>query len=173
MIIVEFFVTDSPTEIMYRCLQRDYVSYQRPSNDVWGVFSGTEDWGCRSTIRWADIFKASGHSFSIPTPTSYYHFVSSKKDVKELSQARSSSLSLHAVSLEILQPKHTMCGVEWKNQRGIEGIGFVRVLKTELTSHLPYFLPRLSAMMELEAEKWFKKSEIGYGKKNSGTHSRY
>jgi len=66
-----------------------------------------------------------------------------------------------------------MCGVEWKNQRGIEGIGFVRVLKTELTSHLPYFLPRLSAMMELEAEKWFKKSEIGYGKKNSGTHSRY
>ena len=38
---------------------------------------------------------------------------------------------------QFLQPKHTMHGFEWKDQRGIEGTGFVRALRTLLTSHLP------------------------------------
>ena len=36
-----------------------------------------------------------------------------------------------------------MKGFEWKDQRGIEGTGFVRALRTLLTSHLPVLIPDL------------------------------
>ena len=36
-----------------------------------------------------------------------------------------------------------MHGFEWKKQRGIEGTGFVRALRTLLTSHLPVLTPCL------------------------------
>lgn len=39
----------------------------------------------------------------------------------------------------MLQPKYTMHGFEWQEQRGVEGTGFVRALRSLLTSHLPYF----------------------------------
>lgn len=38
---------------------------------------------------------------------------------------------------QMLQPKYTMQGFEWKEQRGVEGTGFVRALRSRLTSHLP------------------------------------
>ena len=37
-----------------------------------------------------------------------------------------------------------MYGFEWKDQRGVEGTGFVRALRSLLTAHLPSFLPNLS-----------------------------
>lgn len=37
-----------------------------------------------------------------------------------------------------------MNGFEWKNQRGVEGTGFVRALRSLLTSQLPSVLPDLS-----------------------------
>ena len=37
-----------------------------------------------------------------------------------------------------------MYGFEWKDQRGIEGTGFVRALRSLLTAHLPSLLPSLS-----------------------------
>jgi hypothetical protein len=39
----------------------------------------------------------------------------------------------------MLQPKYTMSGFEWQEQRGIESTGFVRALRSLLTSHLPHF----------------------------------
>lgn len=85
--------------------------------------------------------------------------VSSEKHATELMDAPSSSLSLHAVAKEVgllcltraltltvsklLQPKHTMYGFEWQDQRGVEGTGFVRALRSRLTSQLPSLLPRL------------------------------
>ncbi|KAI4179720.1 MAG: hypothetical protein LQ346_007134 [Caloplaca aetnensis] len=36
-----------------------------------------------------------------------------------------------------------MYGFEWKDQRGIEGTGFVRALRSLLNAHLPSLLPSL------------------------------
>lgn len=36
-----------------------------------------------------------------------------------------------------------MHGFEWNDVRGIEGTGFVRAIRTILTSHLPQLLPSL------------------------------
>ena len=40
-----------------------------------------------------------------------------------------------------------MGGFEWKDVRGVEGTGFVRALRTILTSHLPQLLPRVNDRM--------------------------
>lgn len=45
-----------------------------------------------------------------------------------------------------------MNGFEWKNQRGIEGVGFVRALRTLLTQRLPALLPNL----ELSIKEQFR-----------------
>ena len=37
-----------------------------------------------------------------------------------------------------------MHGFEWKDQRGIEGTGFVRAIRDLLTSRLPQLVPKLS-----------------------------
>ncbi|GAT30865.1 hypothetical protein RIB2604_03700730 [Aspergillus luchuensis] len=41
-----------------------------------------------------------------------------------------------------------MSGFEWQDQRGIEGTGFVRALRSRLTAHLPGMLPDLKRMVE-------------------------
>lgn len=46
-----------------------------------------------------------------------------------------------------------MHGFEWKDQRGVEGTGFVRALRSLLTSHLPLMLPKLSSGIAEEFEK--------------------
>jgi hypothetical protein len=43
-----------------------------------------------------------------------------------------------------------MGGFEWKDVRGVEGTGFVRALRTILTSHLPQLLPRVNDRMAEE-----------------------
>lgn len=43
----------------------------------------------------------------------------------------------------MLQPKYTMHAFTWFDQRGVEGIGFVRAIRTLLTNHTPDILPDL------------------------------
>ncbi|OJI79655.1 hypothetical protein ASPTUDRAFT_204913 [Aspergillus tubingensis CBS 134.48] len=82
----------------------------------------------------------------MPTPNNNHLMVTSSFHIKELINAPLQSLSLHAVAKEILQPKYTMSGFEWQDQRGIDGTGFVRALRSRLTAHLPGMLPDLKRM---------------------------
>lgn len=50
--------------------------------------------------------------------------------------------------MQILQPKYTMHGFEWQDQRGVEGTGFVRALRSLLTSHLHKFQPDLERLVK-------------------------
>lgn len=49
----------------------------------------------------------------------------------------------------MLQPKYTMHGFSWFDQRGTEGIGFERALRTLLTNHLPFIIPDLGRVVRL------------------------
>lgn len=42
-----------------------------------------------------------------------------------------------------------MCGFEWQDQRGPEGTGFVRALRSLLTANLPLLLPALANIVEI------------------------
>lgn len=91
---------------------------------------------------------AEGKPFRIYTPSNDHLLVTSKEHIAELVNAPLQNLSLHAVAKEILQPKYTMFGFEWHNQRGVEGTGFVRALRSRLTAHLPILMPELQRIVE-------------------------
>jgi hypothetical protein len=46
----------------------------------------------------------------------------------------------------MLQPLYTMNGFNWFDKRGVEGVGFVRTLRTLLTNNLPKLLPDLGIL---------------------------
>ena len=46
----------------------------------------------------------------------------------------------------MLQPLYTMNGFNWFDKRGVEGVGFVRTLRTLLTNNLPRLLPDLRVL---------------------------
>lgn len=49
-----------------------------------------------------------------------------------------------------------MHGFEWRDQRGVEGTGFVRALRSLLTSHLPDFQPDLERLVKDTLEIEFR-----------------
>ena len=73
-------------------------------------------------------------------------FVSSPKYIKELDTAPDTVLSLNGAAKHMLQPLYTMNGFNWFDRRGVEGVGFVRTLRTLLTNNLPQLLPDLSIL---------------------------
>lgn len=61
----------------------------------------------------------------------------------------SSSLGLGCKCLkfsQMLQPLYTMNGFNWFDKRGVEGVGFVRTLRTLLTNNLSQILPDLGML---------------------------
>ena len=73
-------------------------------------------------------------------------FVSAPKYIKELDTAPDNVLSLNGAAKHMLQPLYTMNGFNWFDRRGVEGVGFVRTLRTLLTNNLPQILPDLSIL---------------------------
>ena len=56
-----------------------------------------------------------------------------------------------------------MHGFEWKDQRGVEGIGFVRALRSLLTSHLPTLLPDLETAISTQFDLSLRNSNCARG----------
>ncbi|KAK8127859.1 cytochrome P450 [Apiospora sp. TS-2023a] len=81
-------------------------------------------------------------------PESWMTLVSSSDLINDIKVATNDQLSLHAAAKEILKPGYTMNGFNWHDQRGIEGIGFVRTLRTLLTYHLPQLTPGTRGIIE-------------------------
>ncbi len=70
----------------------------------------------------------------------------------------------------MLQPKYTMYGFEWQDQRGVEGTGFVRALRSRMTSQLSYFHPHLEEMIRSSLENELGKPEKD-GERYQGLHT--
>ncbi|KAL4943637.1 hypothetical protein BDV06DRAFT_210932 [Aspergillus oleicola] len=109
--------------------------------------------GLRYLFRGPDIiergyFSSGGAPFMISTPSNDHLMITSVDHITEVVNAPLGALSLHAVAKEIIQPKYTMLGFEWQDQRGVEGTGFVRALRSRLTAHLPVLLPDLQRLVQ-------------------------
>jgi cytochrome P450 len=111
--------------------------------------------------------KSNGQPFIIQTPEKANIMVSSQAHIQELDKAPRHLLSLHAVAKEFLQPKQTMHGFEWNDQRGVEGTGFVRAIRNLLTARLPELLPRLSDVIRNQISE-----EMSSAKQTSDGFSR-
>ncbi|KAJ0418881.1 cytochrome P450 [Aspergillus carlsbadensis] len=91
--------------------------------------------------------KAKDGAFEVLAPDSRYVFISSSEHLRERDTAPDTVLSLQAASRQMLPPQYTMHGFNWFDRRGTEGVGFVRAMRTLLTSNLPQILPNLSTLI--------------------------
>ncbi|KAK9792200.1 putative Cytochrome P450 [Seiridium cardinale] len=97
-----------------------------------------------------DEFQRCGEKpFEVNSPDVRMVFVSSPKHIKELDNAPDAVLSLNGAAKHMLQPLYTMNGFNWFDRRGVEGVGFVRTLRTLLTNNLPQLLPDLGLLTRL------------------------
>lgn len=85
-----------------------------------------------------------------------------------------SERNTHLIPLlgQMLQPKYTMHGFEWKDQRGVEGTGFVRALRCLMTSQLPNLLPSLRCTLENEMTAELKQSRAVRGESENVNRER-
>ncbi|VUC22501.1 unnamed protein product [Clonostachys rosea] len=93
--------------------------------------------------------KSNGKPYEVVTPDTRLVFVSSPEQIDELNKVPDSILSLQAAANKMLQPRYTMHGFSWFDQRGTEGIGFERALRTLLTNHLPFIIPELGRVVRI------------------------
>ncbi|KAM7184927.1 Ent-kaurene oxidase [Rhypophila sp. PSN 637] len=98
------------------------------------------------------ILQSNGEPYEVLAPDGRYVFVSSPKYIKELDSAPDTILSLQAAAKQMLQPMYTMHAFNWFDRRGTEGVGFVKALRTMLTSNLPAILPDLSTIIRARFE---------------------
>ncbi|KAI2615396.1 hypothetical protein GGR54DRAFT_613261 [Hypoxylon sp. NC1633] len=62
----------------------------------------------------------------------------------------------------MLQPLYTMNGFNWSDRRGVEGVGFVRTLRTLLTNNIPQLIPDLGVLVRTRwGESLSNKTTIG------------
>ncbi|KAI1158001.1 cytochrome P450 [Nemania serpens] len=93
--------------------------------------------------------KSCGEPFEIHAPDVRMVFVSSPKHIKELDNAPDTVLSLNGAAKHMLQPLYTMNGFNWFDRRGVEGVGFVRTLRTLLTNNIPQLIPNLGTLTQI------------------------
>jgi len=134
-----------------------FISFKRVYNQkvigLWYLFDGA-----RTIDR--GFLKANGQPFIIHTPTKDHVMITSPQHIKELGEASSVDLSLHAAAKEILQPKYTMEGFIWKDVRNEEGLGFVKAVRTVLTSHLPSLLPSIRLLVQKQISDSLSQSSM-------------
>lgn len=67
-----------------------------------------------------------------------------------------------------------MNGFNWFDKRGVEGVGFVRTLRTLLTNNLPKLLPHLGVLTRTRWDDLLAEQKVVDGMKNaSNSHSAY
>ncbi|KAK4197156.1 Ent-kaurene oxidase [Triangularia verruculosa] len=126
-----------PTSIIYRL--------KRYIKEEWDMFIYPITANKRIRKAYAGM---KGKPLRMNSPESWITLVSSPELIKDIKNASNDQLSLHAAAKEILKPEYTMNGFNWHDQRGIEGIGFVRTLRTLLTTHLPKLTPGVRAIID-------------------------
>lgn len=87
-------------------------------------------------------------------------FVSDPAQIKELDNAPDNVLSLNGAAKHMLQPLYTMNGFNWFDRRGVEGVGFVRTLRTLLTNNLPQLLPDLGTLTNAKFSEMRAKNPV-------------
>ncbi|KAL2756622.1 hypothetical protein ACRALDRAFT_2041267 [Sodiomyces alcalophilus JCM 7366] len=111
--------------------------------------------------------KSKDEPYEVLAPDSRFVFVSSPKHIKEIDSAPDTVLSLNAAAKHMLQPVYTMNGFNWFDKRGVEGVGFVRTLRTLLTNNIPNLLPELRVL----SRSRFSQLHAEFSEKHGPDHS--
>ncbi|KAF1846526.1 cytochrome P450 [Cucurbitaria berberidis CBS 394.84] len=91
----------------------------------------------------AEYKKAKGAAFSVAAPDHDHVFISSKQHLKECQKAKKDELSFLAATRQMFQPTYTMLGHNWLDERGAEGIGYVKAVGTLLPERMREIMPNM------------------------------
>ncbi|KAI1740381.1 cytochrome P450 [Xylaria scruposa] len=76
--------------------------------------------------------QAGGKAFEVPGPDHNHIFISSSKHMNEIRKAGADELSLFGATKQMFQPAYTMLGHNWLDERGAEGIGYLRTIMPDM-----------------------------------------
>ncbi|OTA92253.1 hypothetical protein M434DRAFT_396605 [Hypoxylon sp. CO27-5] len=95
----------------------------------------------------AEYKKAGGRAFEVPGPDHSHIFVSSKEQLSEVRKAGHDDLSMFGATKQMFQPAYTMLGHNWLDERGAEGIGYVRAVGTLFPRQLLNIMPDMQKII--------------------------
>ncbi|KAI0842314.1 cytochrome P450 [Hypoxylon sp. FL0890] len=111
------------------------AQYMRKRLNAWRyLFQGP-------TMITAAYRKAAGKAFQIPGPDHDHIFITSAEHIAEVRKAGRDELSLFGATKQMFQPAYTMLGHNWLDERGAEGIGYVRAVGTLFPRQLLNIMP--------------------------------
>ncbi|KAI1114784.1 cytochrome P450 [Nemania sp. NC0429] len=96
--------------------------------------------------------KANGKAFHVPGPDHGHVFISSPEHIREMSKAGRDELSLFSATKQMIQPAHTMLGHNWFDERGAEGIGYIRAIGTLFPRQLLHIMPDMQSIVHETVE---------------------
>ncbi|XDG09977.1 hypothetical protein ABKA04_009592 [Annulohypoxylon sp. FPYF3050] len=100
--------------------------------------------------------KAGGGAFEVPGPDHNHIFVSSKEHLGEVRKAGRDELSMFGATKQMFQPAYTMLGHNWLDERGAEGIGYVRAVGTLFPRQLLNIMPDMQRIIRESFEAFLE-----------------
>ncbi|CAG8952927.1 hypothetical protein HYFRA_00007642 [Hymenoscyphus fraxineus] len=104
--------------------------------------------------------KAGGKPFEVPGPDHNHLFISSSKHISEVRKARRDELSMFGATKQMFQPTYTMLGHNWLDERGAEGIGYVRAVGTLFPRQLLAIMPTMEKIVAASFEDFSELYQI-------------
>lgn len=98
---------------------------------------------CKAQISLTTWEQAKGGAFSVAGPDHDHVFITSKQHFKECQKAKKDELSFFAATRHMFQPAYTMLGHNWFDERGAEGIGYVKAVGSLLPERVRDILPEM------------------------------
>jgi hypothetical protein len=96
----------------------------------------------------AEVLQAGGQSFEVPGPDHSHIFISSKEHLIEVRNAGRDELSMFGATKQMFQPTYTMLGHNWMDERGAEGIGYVRAVGNLFPRQLLNIMPEMNEIVQ-------------------------
>ncbi|KAI0384947.1 cytochrome P450 [Hypomontagnella monticulosa] len=114
----------------------------------------------------AEYKKAGGKAFEVLGPDHGHVFVSSKEHIGEIRKAPRSELSMFGATRQMFQPTYTMLGHNWHDERGVEGVGYVRAVGTLFPRQLLRIMPDMQRIVGLSFEEFARANKSNNGHLN-------
>ncbi|PSR88504.1 cytochrome P450 [Coniella lustricola] len=106
---------------------------------------------------------AGGKPFEIPGPDHDHVFISSDKHLEEVRKAARDELSMFGATKQMFQPQYTMLGHNWLDERGAEGVGYIRACGTLFTRQLFNLMPDIERLVDEEFRRVTQQPEYTSG----------
>ncbi|KAI0890679.1 cytochrome P450 [Annulohypoxylon maeteangense] len=133
---------ESLSNVLFRYVSRRVNSWKFLFSGVYMITAGYK--------------KAGGKAFEVPGPDHNHIFVSSKEHLGEVRKAGRDELSMFGATKQMFQPAYTMLGHNWLDERGAEGIGYVRAVGTLFPRQLLNIMPDMQRIIRESFEAFLE-----------------